>query len=536
MHRIYDSVYGYIHLEDDEFKLVTSPIFQRLQRIKQLGPLHVVFPSAQHSRLSHSLGVFHIVTKMIQHFEKKGLQDSIGKSDEKALRFAALLHDIGHVPISHTGEKVLKKTYSIETKTDNIDAFDGKIDWRKLFEGYQGKNSKLHECLSAQIVLYNIEIDEILKDSYPDENARKNFKGKIAKIIVGTSDGEDERLGTLLHSELDADRLDFLLRDSTFTGVGYGHIDLDYIISRLQFVTDEGGIPRLCVEGKGLRTLEHYILARFFLQTQIIYNRKVRLLDRLFEDVMKYMIVDQKKKRIMNLQEFLEHIRGNESDSNKEKRAKLHDIYEYTDDLVFIEMRKLHDELDSKTRKWKESKKTTKNKEIYINDCIKLIMDAQIPKPLESHQKMIEVEKGKSEDYETQIERKANKIALDTAQKLGIHKERILVDVISEPVMKYTNLMFEEDEEPNREAVRFCYKNTEEKLCQDFAVNSNATILRWLVDRKLLMLNVYYIEHRNSEDAPKRDAIKAAYKDLVSSEFQNAPSKSGIKTGSTTES
>ncbi len=111
--RIYDAVYGYIDLDDIEFELVTLPIFQRQHRIKQLGPLHTVFPSAQHSRFSHAIGVFHIVKKMIEHLEcEPGEPNSEHKyefrdKEKELLKFAALLHDIGHVPLSHVGEEVL---------------------------------------------------------------------------------------------------------------------------------------------------------------------------------------------------------------------------------------------------------------------------------------------------------------------------------------------------------------------------------------------------------------------------------------------
>jgi len=311
MPRIYDSVYGYIYLEENEFELVTSPIFQRLQWIKQLGPLHIIFPSAQHSRFSHSLGVFHIVIKLIEHLTKSGkvgLARRLQEKEIKELRFAALLHDIGHLPLSHTGEVVLEKTYTAEQDTKSIDAYKGKFDWKNLFNGYQGESSKLHECLSAQIVLHDKKIDEILTKTYDNNPAEcKEAKENIAKIIVGIPD--NPILSVLLHSELDADRLDFLLRDSAFTGVGYGHVELDYIISRLSVVTDKEGEVHLCVEDKGLHSVEHYLLSRFFLTTQVVYNRKVRLLDLLFADVMEYMITSEDGDRsILNLEEFFECI------------------------------------------------------------------------------------------------------------------------------------------------------------------------------------------------------------------------------------
>jgi HD superfamily phosphohydrolase len=241
--RIYDSVHGYIDLDESEFDVVTSPTFQRLHWIKQLGLLHIVFPSAQHSRFSHSLGVFHIVKKMIEHLKKPGkvgLLHEIGKDEEKTLCFAALLHDIGHVPLSHVGEKVLENTYAVVKDEKDVNAFDKSkpVDWRTLFGEWVGPSSDLHECLSAQIVLHDKEIDKALEKIVAKKNERKIMKEKIAKIILGIA-YDKKPFGVLLHSELDADRLDWLLRDSAFTGVGYGHIELDYIISRLRVTIDE---------------------------------------------------------------------------------------------------------------------------------------------------------------------------------------------------------------------------------------------------------------------------------------------------------
>ncbi len=297
MDRIFDAVYGYIELEKVEFELVTSPIFQRLHGIKQLGPLHTIFSSASHSRFSHSLGVYHIVKKMVEHLRKndeKGLQ--ISDEEKKMLRYAALLHDIGHVPMSHVGERVLKETFKSSLNEREIDPFDNKAGWRELFDkDLSCGSARLHECLSAEIVLHNEGIDQILKEVsvWSNDEYREKVKKNIALMIVGKP--ENQLIRALLHSELDADRLDYLLRDSFFTGVRYGQVELDYIISRLKVVRDKDdeGILKLCIEKKGLHTVEHYILGRFFLKTQVIYNKKVRFMDLLFADVMEYLIKDR---------------------------------------------------------------------------------------------------------------------------------------------------------------------------------------------------------------------------------------------------
>ena len=249
--------------------------------------------------------------------------------EEQELRFAALLHDIGHVPLSHTGEIVLREVYEenaskIRKKKVNLDA---KISWKDLFDvKYTGDTSVLHECLSAEIVLHNKELSQIFEKSEP-----KVQKENIARLIVGTH--PNEKLNSLLHSELDADRLDYLLRDSAFTGVGYGEVDLDYIISRLIIPTENSSdSDHICVKRSGLHTVEHYILARYFFYLQVVFNDRVRLLDLLFKDVMKYMMQNKPQRKendwnLIKLERLIESIRSKRGT----KEENLHRIYEFTD-------------------------------------------------------------------------------------------------------------------------------------------------------------------------------------------------------------
>ncbi len=196
MPRIYDAVYGYIELDEVEFALVNSPIFQRLHWIKQLGPLNTIFPSAQHSRFSHSIGVFHIMKKMIRHFEKKEKSryyQKVALEDWRALVFAALLHDIGHVPLSHIGEQVLARTCASSMEEDSIDVKEKHANWKDLFpEELCGGSEKLHELLSAEIILHCQKIDEILKKvpGWENDGFRKDMRTKIARLIVGKPDDQ----------------------------------------------------------------------------------------------------------------------------------------------------------------------------------------------------------------------------------------------------------------------------------------------------------------------------------------------------------
>jgi len=527
--RIYDAVYGYVELDEFEFELVTSPIFQRLHRIKQLGPLHTVFPSAQHSRFSHTIGVFYIVTKMMEHLENRPDEYKYDfRKEEKQkelLKFAALLHDIGHVPLSHVGEEVLKETteeklrekFMPKTKDKTFDPFEQQeIKWWKLFpeKQYLGGSTKLHERLSAEIVLHNEEIDKVLSKVWQTKEDCQKAKTKIAQIIVGQDETDVPTL--LLHSELDADRLDYLLRDSFFTGVGYGKVDLDYIISRLVIFRGEDNFADLCVENKGLHTVEHYILSRFFLQTQVIFNRKVRFIDLLFEDVMRYMVKHEDKDWcLMGLEEFRNRIRHEEGDL----REDLHKIYAYTDAQVFSKMRKLHEELDRKGRE-----NGMAPEEEYINDCVKTIMDGEIDEPVESCQKIINL--AEDEDAQQKLENKAKAIAKKLAKECGIYEKRVKTNFVCQEVMKYkqrVNVGDGEGEEANREAVRIMYKkNSLEKIIS--AAQSNATILKDLADTALVIFNVYYVRSKSESDEEikaNREAIKVDFSEFVTEEFKS---------------
>jgi len=533
--RIFDAVYGYIELNTAEFELVNSPIFQRLHWIKQLGPLHTVFPSAQHSRFSHTLGVFYIVKKMIAHlsdrFEKDGSGYKFNDNDKEAevLRFAALLHDIGHVPLSHVGEEVLKNAAQEEIKAKQksvnsrgaINVFKyQEPSWWILFpeKEYRGDHTKLHERLSAEIVLHNEEIDKALNMVWPDPKQREEAKKKMAQIIVGKDETNVPTL--LLHSELDADRIDYLLRDSFFTGVGYGKIELDYIISRLCIHRGKDGVAILCVEDKGLHTIEHYILGRFFLQTQVIFNRKVRLMDLLFADVMEYMVKAGEKRDwgVMKLQQVRYHIR---SGKGKNKRDHLHAIYKYTDAEVFGKMRQLHEQLD-----YGEKKRKAATEERYINDCIKIIMDGRIDNPVITDQKIIDLKR--RPDYKKTLEEEANKIKTKVAKKNKIFHKRINVNIVEQEVMKYRKRREAKDDklqEVNREAVKIRDKTGNDQYKWMFAAESNATILRGLHDKALLILNIYYIPSKTNAGAEEyrkkvEESIKQGFDEFVTKHFK----------------
>lgn len=271
----------------------------------------------------------------------------------------------------------------------------------------------------------------------------------------------------------------------------------------------------MCVEYKGLHTVEHYILGRYFLQTQVIFNRKVRFMDLLFRDVMKYMVNHRNEKwRLMGLKEIRDCIRS-------ESVENLHKVYSYTDAQVFSKMRRLHEKLDKK-----EKENRAEGEESYINDCVKTIMDGQIPEPVfPTCQKLIDLRN--DEGYEDRIQEEANGIAKKVANKLVIYPERVKTNLVGQEVMKYKESMESTDgaqEEGNREAVRILYRSPGGREEIKPAAKSNATILRNLTDRALLIFNVYYLAPKGEAEKKvdsNREAIKGAFDRFVTREFQS---------------
>jgi len=235
--RIYrDPVHNIIRLQTDTeegelmMKLIDSSEFQRLRRIKQLGLGLFTYQGAEHSRFTHSLGAFHLMTRVLDRF---GERYTINPDDRIAARAAALLHDVGHGSFSHVMEKVLN------------------------FH---------HEHWTVQILRSNeTEVGSLLRSYSPE------LPLNVATIIEGKF--RPAALAQLVSSQLDVDRMDYLLRDSLMTGAKYGIYDLEWIINALAI--DESA-DRIYVEARGLYAVEEYLQARYYMFRQVYFHRTLR--------------------------------------------------------------------------------------------------------------------------------------------------------------------------------------------------------------------------------------------------------------------
>ena len=237
---IRDPIHGFIQLNDIEAKLIQTYPFQRLRFIHQLGTTSWVYPTGVHTRFDHSLGVLQLASRIVERLK---LQVRIDDIDEKVFRIAALLHDIGHAPFSHVGEDM------------------------ELFE--KGWN---HEKMGEKIIR-DTEIADIIKKTISEKNI-----DRIVFVITGIGKPYsplDNLFNILLTGQAGIDRMDYLLRDSHFLGVMYGKFDLERILETLRY-DDENN---LYWEEGGVHALEQFLLARYFMFTEVYFHKTRRILD-----------------------------------------------------------------------------------------------------------------------------------------------------------------------------------------------------------------------------------------------------------------
>jgi HD superfamily phosphohydrolase len=246
--RIYrDPVHNIIRLRTDTAEgqlmreLIDSPEFQRLRRIKQLGLGLYTYQGAEHSRFTHSLGAFHLMTRVLDRLAERY---EILPEDRVAVRAAALLHDIGHGSFSHVMEKVLN------------------------FH---------HETWTVQVILSSETQVGRLLHSYS-----ASLPERVAAIIEG--DFRPAALAQLVSSQLDVDRMDYLLRDSLMTGAKYGIYDLEWIINALAIDEAE---DRIYVAARGLYAVEEYLQARYYMFRQVYFHRTLRSAEAVLRSILR---------------------------------------------------------------------------------------------------------------------------------------------------------------------------------------------------------------------------------------------------------
>lgn len=232
-----DPLYGYIHIDYVVVtKIIDSSIFQRLRRIRQLSGVHMVFHSAEHSRFTHSLGVYELAYRFLAI---KDIKEALDERSQLIFLVTALLHDIGHGAYSHAFEYVFHVN---------------------------------HEKIGAKLILEHKELRGIL------DTIDQEFAQDVASILL--KQGKFPLIEQLISSQLDIDRLDYLERDAFHTGAAYGHIDLDRLM-RVVLVKNN----TLVFKASGIHAIENYLVARYHMYWQVYYHPKARAYEVILEKI-----------------------------------------------------------------------------------------------------------------------------------------------------------------------------------------------------------------------------------------------------------
>lgn len=232
---INDPVYGFITIDDElVFSIIAHPYYQRLRRIQQMAMAHLVYPGAVHTRLHHSLGAYHLMCMALQELIRKGIE--ISPEEQQGAKIAILLHDVGHGPYSHALEQVLA-------------------------EGVH------HERISLLII----------------EEMNKKYEGKL-QIALDIFNGTYHKqfLHQLVSGQLDVDRMDYLTRDSFFSGVIEGYVAYDRI---LKMITVHNG--ELMVEEKGIYSIEKFLIARRLMYRQVYLHKTVLSAEQMLQRIIR---------------------------------------------------------------------------------------------------------------------------------------------------------------------------------------------------------------------------------------------------------
>ncbi|WP_267401689.1 MULTISPECIES: HD domain-containing protein [unclassified Chryseobacterium] len=275
---INDPVHGFIRIPHEIlFDIIEHPYFQRLRRIGQTGLLNLIFPGATHTRFHHALGAMHLMVTALDTLKQKGVEISL--EEEKGAMLAILMHDIGHGPFSHALESMLMD------------------DWH-------------HENLSLLLMnRLNVEFDGQLSV------AIEMFQGKYHRKFFNQ----------LISSQLDVDRLDYLKRDSFFTGVSEGNINTQRIISMMN-VCEEG---ELVIDAKGVYSIENFLTARMFMYWQVYYHKTSALAEFILVKILeraKYLVSQGFELPASdNLNYFLYRGKAAASDEDVERFTQLDD-------------------------------------------------------------------------------------------------------------------------------------------------------------------------------------------------------------------
>lgn len=270
---VYDPLYGFIGITNLEWEIIHTPFYQRLRWIKQLGFSFYTFPGAEHSRFGHSIGVMHnahcILSSISKNVGDEELFDDQCVTDEclfhKSLRVAALLHDLGTFCFSHTTEMA----YIKYGETTNYKNSKGHPDDHEHLGSYIIKNTDYDGGITYCLKKYGLDPQ------------------KISDLVKGIA--PSVLANQILHSEVDCDRMDYLLRDAHYTGLKYGTYDRDYLLHHFE-VVNLAGEDILTIKHNALHCVEDFLMARFAWYSQVVRSARGAKFDAIAEEITFYLL------------------------------------------------------------------------------------------------------------------------------------------------------------------------------------------------------------------------------------------------------
>ena len=272
MPEIRDPVHGAIGLTAAELAVIDCPIYQRLRNIKQLGFAEMTFPGAVHNRYLHGIGAMHLAGRAFDSAMENAdwLSDGERQRFRQMVRLAALLHDIGHPPLSHTLEGLLP----------HLSALPGD-------HGGEDRQAD-HEDMTMALMTAS-PLTEVIRENFAHEGIEPDHIAGLISQSRGIDDGVFQVgnrflrpvLSQLVTSELDVDRMDYLLRDSYFTRTPYGQYDKDWLLGGLTHFEGEGGVVNLGIQGRALLSFEDFLLSRYHMFVMVYFHHRTNVYDRM---------------------------------------------------------------------------------------------------------------------------------------------------------------------------------------------------------------------------------------------------------------
>ncbi len=279
---INDNVHGRVEVTSLERAIIRTPTFRRLANISQLGFAYWVFPGARHSRAAHSIGTLHVMSKVAR-------QLGFGEQEQKLLRLAALLHDIGQYPFSHVIERVYRRI--------------GRVPTEQIFEDLEPQQLRALTPIQRAAIpppgtkyARDKDLAAVVIRKRPDLRTVFDAHGvgpEEREEVIRIIQGKHSRIAytLLMDSDFDCDRLDYVVRDASLAGVRYGQIELDYLIENISLAalpghpmdSDEQTVA--INKQQALHTLEHYLTSRYYMYSQIVFHRTVNAFELLAQAI-----------------------------------------------------------------------------------------------------------------------------------------------------------------------------------------------------------------------------------------------------------